>query len=197
MQVSRDAFAGGPFPGTDKGELFLSDLAVNGRSRPRRRTRRSTRCSFLYGQVLHQPFENVQAVRADRPVRVPVVLTPEEVKRVLAAMAGTPQLVAKLLYGSGLRLLEGLRLRVQDLDFEMKQLTVRDGKGAKDRYTVLARKPDSGVAAAFGAGAAPPSGGFARGVRVGVSARGIGPQVPQRGARMALAIRISCPGPVH
>ena len=70
-------------------------------------------------------------------MRLPVVLTPEEVKQVLAALAGTPQLVARLLYGSGLRLLEGLRLRVQDLDFAMKQLTVRDGKGAKDRYTVL------------------------------------------------------------
>ena len=81
--------------------------------------------------MLHQPFENVQAVRADRPVRVPVVLTPEEVKRVLAAMTGAPQLVARLLYGSGLRLLEALWLRVQDLDFEMKQVTVRDGKGAK------------------------------------------------------------------
>jgi integrase len=53
-------------------------------------------------------------------------------------MSGTTQLVGKLLYGSGLRLLEGLRLRVQDIDFEMKQLTVRDGKGSKDRYTVLA-----------------------------------------------------------
>jgi integron integrase len=76
-------------------------------------------------------------VRAKRPVRVPTVLTPEEVKRVIEAMSGTPQLLVKLLYGSGLRLMEGLRLRVQDLDFEMKQLTVRDGKGAKDRYTVL------------------------------------------------------------
>ena len=88
--------------------------------------------------MLHQPFENVQAVRASRPVRVPTVLTPEEVKRVILAMSGTPQLVAKLLYGSGLRLLEGLRVRVKDVDFEMKQITVRDGKGAKDRYTVLA-----------------------------------------------------------
>ncbi len=66
------------------------------------------------------------------------MLTPEEAKQVILAMSGTPQLVAKLLYGSGLRLLDGLRLRVHDLDFGMKQLTVRDGKGAKDRYTVLA-----------------------------------------------------------
>jgi integrase len=80
----------------------------------------------------------VQAVRADRPVRVPVVLTVEEVRRVILAMSGTPRLVVKLLYGSGLRLMEALRLRVQDIDFQMKQLTVRDGKGAKDRHTLLA-----------------------------------------------------------
>ena len=127
------------FPGTDKVELFLSDLAVNEHVAASTQNQAFNALLFLYGQVLHQPFENVQAVRADRPVRVPVVLTPEEVRQVLAALAGTPQLVAKLLYGSGVRLLEGLRLRVQDLDFEMKQLTVRDGKGAKDkdRYTVL------------------------------------------------------------
>ena len=69
--------------------------------------------------------------------QIPTVLTPEEVKQVILAMSGTPQLVLKVLYGSGLRLMEVLRLRVHDLDFEMKQLTVRDGKGAKDRYTVL------------------------------------------------------------
>jgi integrase len=87
--------------------------------------------------VLHQPIENAQGVRADRPVRLPFVLTSEEVKRVLAAMAGMPQLVAKLLYGSGLRLLEALRLRVQDLDFEMKQLRLR--------YTHVLRQGGSGI----------------------------------------------------
>jgi integrase len=108
------------FPGTDKVELFLSDLAVNGHVAAATQNQAFNALLFLYGQVLHQPFENVQAVRADRPVRVPTVLTPEEVKRVLAGMTGTPQLVARLLYGSGLRLLEALRLRVQDLDFEMR-----------------------------------------------------------------------------
>jgi len=62
----------------------------------------------------------------------------EEVKVVITGMSGTPQMVVKLLYGSGLRLMEALRLRMQDIDFAMRQLTVRDGKGAKDRYTVLA-----------------------------------------------------------
>ena len=72
-----------------------------------------------------------------RPARVPTVLTQEEARQIIAVMTGTPQLVVKLIYGSGLRLLEALRLRVHDLDFAMKQLTVRDGKGAKDCYTLL------------------------------------------------------------
>jgi integron integrase len=125
-------------PGTGKIEEFLSDLAVKGQVAASTQNQAFNALLFLYREVLHQEFGNVQAVRADRPVRVPVVLTVEEVKRVVAAMSGTPQLVVKLLYGSGLRLLEGLRLRVKDLDFGMKQLTVRDGKGSKDRYTVLA-----------------------------------------------------------
>lgn len=125
-------------PGTGKVEAFLSDLAVNGKVAASTQNQAFNALLFLYREVLHEPFENVQAVRAKRPIRVATVLTPEEVKRVIEAMSGTPQLVAKLLYGSGLRLMEGLRLRVKDLDFEMKQLTVRDGKGAKDRYTVLA-----------------------------------------------------------
>ncbi|MCX6929347.1 MAG: phage integrase N-terminal SAM-like domain-containing protein [Verrucomicrobia bacterium] len=119
------------FPGGEKVELFLSDLAVNGHVAASTQHRAFNALLFLYGLVLHQQFENVQAERADRPVWVPVVLTPEEVKQVLAALAGTPQLVARLRYGSG------LRLRVQDLNFAMKQLTVRDAKGAKGRYTVL------------------------------------------------------------
>ena len=125
-------------PGEAKVEQFLSDLAVNGHVAAATQNQAFNALLFLYREVLHEPFENVQAVRAERPIRVPTVLTPEEVKRVIEAMTGTPQLVAKILYGSGLRLLEGLRLRVHDLDFEMKQLTVRDGKGAKDRFTVLA-----------------------------------------------------------
>jgi integrase len=108
------------FPGAEKVELFLSDLAVNGHVAAPTQNQAFNALLFLYGQARHQPFENVQAVRADRSVRVPAVLTPEEVKQVLAALAGTPQLVARLLYGSGLRLLEGLRLQVQELDFAMK-----------------------------------------------------------------------------
>jgi integron integrase len=124
--------------GEPKIELFLSDLAVNGHVAASTQNQAFNALLFLYREVLHQELQNIQAVRADRPVRVPVVLTPEETKQVIASMSGVPQLVVKLLYGSGLRLMEALRLRVKDLDFEMKQLTVRDGKGSKDRYTVLA-----------------------------------------------------------
>jgi integron integrase len=120
-------------------EEFLSDLAVNGQVAASTQNQAFNGLLFLYREVLHRQFGNIQAVRADRPARVPVVLTVEEVRQVILAMSGTPQLVAKLLYGSGLRLMEALRLRVHDLDFQMKQLTVRDGKGAKDRFTVLAQ----------------------------------------------------------
>jgi integron integrase len=124
-------------PGGEKVEEFLSDLAVRGGVAPATQNQAFNALLFLYREVLHSPLEAVSAVRADRPARVPVVLTPEEVKQVIAGMAGAPQLVVKLIYGGGLRLMEALRLRVHDLDFGMKQLTVRDGKGAKDRYTVL------------------------------------------------------------
>jgi integron integrase len=124
-------------PGEAKVESFLSDLAVNGHVAASTQNQAFNALLFLYREVLHQPLDNIQAVRADRPERVPTVLTVGEVKQVLGTMSGTPQLVVKLLYGSGLRLMEGLRLRVQDVDFERRQVTVRDGKGAKDRYTVL------------------------------------------------------------
>ena len=93
---------------------------------------------FLYERVLEQSLEGVDAVRAQREPRVPVVLTPEEARQVVTLLEGVPQLVVKLLYGSGLRLMEALRLRVKDVDFQMLSVTVRDGKGGKDRVTPLA-----------------------------------------------------------
>jgi integrase len=132
MRAREDLSGGAP-----KIEMFLSDLAVNGHVAASTQNQAFNALLFLYREVLHQELANIQALRADRPVRVPVVLTVEEVRRVILAMSGIPQIVVKLLYGSGLRLMEALRLRGKDLDFEMKQLTVRDGKGSKDRYTVL------------------------------------------------------------
>jgi integrase len=107
--------------GERKIELFLSDLAVNGNVAASTQNQAFNALLFLYREVLHQELQNIHAVRANRPARLPVVLTSDEVKVVIAAMAGPPQLVAKLLYGSGLRLMEALRLRVKDVDFSMQR----------------------------------------------------------------------------
>src|SRR5436190_7032403 len=87
-----------------KVEMFLSDLAVNGHVSASTQNQAFNALLFLYREILKQPFENVQAVRADRPVRVPIVLTTEEARQIITAMSGVPQIVVKLLYGSGLRL---------------------------------------------------------------------------------------------
>src|SRR5512135_3616644 len=93
---------------------------------------------FLYGPVLGIELPWMKGiVRAKRPVRVPVVLTRDEVRALLAQLEGTKWLMAGLLYGAGLRLRECLKLRVKDVDFGYRQITVRDGKGAKDRVTML------------------------------------------------------------
>jgi len=91
---------------------------------------------FLYKHVLKQPLDQeINAVRASRKINIPVVMAREEVAQVIALMEGAPQLVVKLLYGSGLRIMEAVRLRVQDMDYNFKQITVHSGKGAKDRVT--------------------------------------------------------------
>src|SRR5262249_17479882 len=93
---------------------------------------------FLYRHVLKQPFPELGEIeRARRPGRIPVVFTREEVTRLLAHLSGTAHLMASLHYGSGLRLMECVRRRVKDLDFAYHQLTVREGKGAQDRVTIL------------------------------------------------------------
>ncbi len=93
---------------------------------------------FLYGKVLNRPLGRIEGVvRARRPRRLPVVLTRQEVRAVLDELDVTPRRVCTLLYGSGLRLLECLRLRVKDIDFHRHEITVHDGKGLKDRVTML------------------------------------------------------------
>jgi integron integrase len=89
-------------------------------------------------RVLHEELGPVgDFLRAKRPVKVPVVLSREEVQRLFGAMEGTPRLMARLLYGTGLRLMELLRLRIKDVDFARNQIVVQAGKGAKDRVTML------------------------------------------------------------
>ena len=117
---------------------FVSDLATQGRVASSTQTQALSALLFLYREVLGRPVESLgDVVRAKRPERLPVVLTRGEVKAVLAKLDGSPRLVATLLYGTGMRLLEGLRLRVKDVDFGLNQILVRDGKGMKDRLTML------------------------------------------------------------
>jgi integron integrase len=124
--------------GEEKIEAFLTHLAVHGKVAPSTQNQAMNALIFLYGKVLKVALDGkIDAVRAERKVNLPVVMTRDEVARVIRLMEGTPQLIVKMLYGSGLRILEAVRLRVKDVDFQMKQVTVRSGKGDKDRLTTL------------------------------------------------------------
>jgi integron integrase len=119
-------------------EQFLTYLAVDRKVSASTQSQALQAVLFLYRQVLAVDLPWLENVtRAARPQRLPVVLSRAEVRSLLAALQGTPWLVANLLYGSGLRLTEALRLRVKDLALERGELMVRDGKGGKDRVTVL------------------------------------------------------------
>jgi integron integrase len=118
---------------------FLSQLATAERVASSTQNQALAALLFLYRNVLRIDLGPLpEAARARRPKRLPVVLSRDEVKRLLAALSGEPRLVARLLYGSGLRVLEALRLRVKDLDFDRREIVVRSGKGDKDRRTMLA-----------------------------------------------------------
>lgn len=123
--------------GHDEIAAFLSHLATGRKVSASTQNQALSALLFLYREVLGVQLDWVNIVRAKRPFRLPVVMTREEVRILLDAMAGTPWLVASLLYGGGLRITEGLRLRVKDLDFTTRVITVHDGKGQKDRVTVL------------------------------------------------------------
>uniref|UniRef100_UPI000B34D8A2 integron integrase n=1 Tax=Crenothrix polyspora TaxID=360316 RepID=UPI000B34D8A2 len=119
-------------------EAFLTHLAVEGQVSASTQNQALSALLFMYKEVLaiNLPWlDNV--VRAKRPQRLPVVLTRSEVREVLARMTGTYGLMANLLYGTGMRLMECVRLRVKDVDFERYEIIVRDGKGNKDRVTML------------------------------------------------------------
>lgn len=117
---------------------FLTGLAVEGRVSASTQMQALSALMFFYREVLGRPVGHLDGlVPARKPRRLPVVLTRAEVRSVLGEMWGSPRLVAALLYGAGLRLLEGLALRVKDVDFGLRQVTVREGKGDRDRVTVL------------------------------------------------------------
>jgi len=117
---------------------FLSALAVERKVSASTQNQALAALLFLYGQVLGVDLPWLDdLVRAPRPRRLPVVLSREEVRAILQALHGTPRLMAVLLYGAGLRLLECARLRVKDIDFATHQIVVRQGKGNRDRVTLL------------------------------------------------------------
>lgn len=119
---------------------FLTHLAVEEHVAASTQNQALSALLFLYEHVLNQPLDRIDGVvRARRPKRLPVVLTADEVSQVMAQLSGDKWLVAMLLYGGGLRLLEALRLRIKDLDFERHEVTVRRGKGDKDRVTTMPR----------------------------------------------------------
>lgn len=117
---------------------FLSALATEGRVSASTQNQALCAVLFLYRAVLQQQVGSIDGVvRAHAPKRLPVVLTRTEVTATLAQLQGAPKLVVGLLYGAGLRLREALELRVKDVDFEREQIVVRQGKGRKDRMTML------------------------------------------------------------
>lgn len=119
-------------------EAFLSDLAVNGRVAASTQNQALSALLFLYREVLEADLPWLENLTRAKPSqRLPVVLTPAEVRAVLERMEGAHGLMARLLYGTGMRLMECVRLRVKDVDFGRNEIVIRDGKGAKDRVTML------------------------------------------------------------
>jgi site-specific recombinase XerD len=124
--------------GAEEVGQFLSDLAVRRHVAASTQNQALSTILFLYQVVLRQEIGWLnEVVRAKKPRKLPVVLTQGEAKAVLHSLSGIPCLMASLLYGSGLRLMECIRLRVKDVDFAYNHIVVRDGKGGKDRVTML------------------------------------------------------------
>ena len=120
---------------------FLSNLATAGQVSASTQNQAMNALVFLYREVVQLPLTGLEErVRVRRPARLPTVLSKEEVGRMLSAMKGTSQLMAQLLYGTGMRLMELLRLRVKDVDFGRNEIVIRAGKGNKDRVTILPEK---------------------------------------------------------
>jgi len=132
--------SGVPPAGLGEAEVgrFLSNLATESHVSASTQNQALNALIFFFKEVLGKKIGFLDGVvRAKRPVRLPVVLTKEEVGKILGCMSGTPRLMAMLLYGAGLRLMECCTLRVKDVDFAKNQILVRAGKGNKDRYTML------------------------------------------------------------
>ncbi len=120
---------------------YLTSLAVTSEISSSTQNQALAAILFLFRSVLNRPVDAIgDVIRAKKPSKLPVVMSRKEVRHVLSFLKGDKRLAARLMYGTGLRLMECLRLRVQDIDFDRNEILVRNGKGAKDRVTML---PDS------------------------------------------------------
>jgi len=126
--------------GEDEIRTFITHLATERHVAASTQNQALSAILFLYREVLHKELDSILLSGAKRPERLPTVLTRDEVVSILSQLTGSHKLMTQLLYGSGLRLMECVRLRIKDLDFQYKTVTVRDGKGEKDRITPM---PDS------------------------------------------------------
>lgn len=177
-------------------EYFLSDLAQRHRVAPSTQNQALAALLFLYREVLALDLpwmENI--IRAKRAPRLPVVLSRAETMALLRAMSGREALMAGLLYGSGLRLMECLRLRMKDVDLARHEITVRDGKGGKGRKTMLPERLRQALQAQIDCARAQ----HALDLEAGFGAASLplrtSPQIPQRGEGTWLAICVPCCSP--
>ena len=122
--------------GSEEVTRFLTWLAVDKQVAPNTQNLALSSVLFLYREVLNRPLKEIDAVRAKPSQKLPVVLSRGEIRNVMTFLSGSALLMVQLMYGAGLRLMEVLRLRLKDVDFDHQCLIVRDGKGRKDRVNL-------------------------------------------------------------
>jgi len=172
-------------------EAFLSHLAVEGHVAAATQNQAKAAILFLDREVLELVLPWLDNVaRAKMPIRLPVVLTRTEVASVLGKLRGVHALLGGLLYGSGLRIMEGVRLRVQDVDVPHRQIVVRNGKGFKDRLTMIPDRLLDALTQQLTDARRIHEDDLAEGRGKRLAAVRPGPQVAQRWSRMVLAIRV-------
>ena len=173
---------------------FLSSLATEGRVSASTQNQAFNALLFLYKDVLGKKIGFIEGVvRAKRPQRLPVVLTKDEVKTIIDHMNGVPRLMAVLLYGAGLRLMECCRLRVKDIDFSRNEIVVRGGKGDKDRHTML----PLAIKESLCRHALPASRRYRERAGSRRIAECFGAQISERGSRMGMAVDFSSSPPLR
>jgi hypothetical protein len=170
---------------------FLTHLAVQGKVAASTQNQALAALLFLYRHVLQREVGGLgEVVRARRARRLPVVLSRDEVRWVLGRLDGDRRLVAAMLYGAGSRLMECLRLRVQDVDVERREIMVRDGKGARDRMTMLPASLRSSLVAHLGEVERMHRADLTAGWGACAVADRAGSEVPERAGRVALAVGV-------